>query len=199
MNKTIRNEKRVTRNGFREPARRTKKQSLVLGDVPNGWANQQLMSWRNDIDGKQWVEELKTAIANLREQGCGDPNFIYAPGFLVVTRKQIREGLEVLDGSRKVKRELLNSLKWGMTGEPNINMNRDTDLLGADVVGAHAVFDTREPVQSTQDIWTTRPYLRIDIRLNIPLDCGDEWDGSQTVRVDIPSSVVFPELKEIAA
>jgi len=117
MNKTIRNEKRVTRNGFREPARRTKKQSLVLGDVPNVWANQLIMSWRNDIDGKQWVEELKTAIANLREQGCGDPNFIYAPGFLVVTRKQIREGLEVLDGSRKVKRELLNSLKWGMTGE----------------------------------------------------------------------------------
>ena len=177
---------------------------LIPGDVPKGWSNPQMLGYRNDVEGKQCFEELKTAIAFLSEQGCGDPHFIPVFGVLKLTRKQMREGLEILDGSMMEKREFLNSMKWGMTGEPNVHMNRDIDVLGAGVVGAHAVFDYSEPV--SQETFATRPYLRVDIRLDIPLECQvDEEDGEThrgwngSVRVDIPSSVLFPELKEIAA
>jgi hypothetical protein len=93
------------------------------------------------------------------------------------------------------KREFLNLMKWGMTGYPNVHLDRDIDVLYAQVVGAHAAFDRREPV--SEETFTTRPYLRVDIRFLVPLERGEDDFG--VTRVDIPSSVLFPALKEIAA
>ena len=70
---------------------------LTPGDIPQSWTNTELPPYRNDIEGKHCVEELKTAITTLSEQGCGDPNFIPVNGLLELTRKQMREGLEILD------------------------------------------------------------------------------------------------------